>query len=42
MKLTNSNIYNEQETAARKVLIGVMFSPLVIIFSIVTSLSIAS
>ncbi len=42
MKLTNSNIYNEQQAAARKVLIGAMFSPIVIIFSIVTSLSIAS
>lgn len=42
MKLTNSKFYNEQQTAARKVLLGVMFSPLVIVFSIATSLSIVS
>ena len=43
MKLINSKIYNEQqETAARKVLIGVMFSPLVIVFSIAATLSIVS
>ncbi len=43
MKSINSKFYNEQqETAARKVLLGVMFTPLVIVFSIVTSLSIVS
>ena len=43
MKSINTKIYNEQqEAAAKKVLVGVMFSPLVIVFSIATTLSIVS
>ena len=43
MKLINTKIYNQQQdTGARKVLIGVMFSPLVIVFSIAATLSIVS
>ena len=42
MKLSHSKIYNDQEAATKKVLLGVMFSPIVIVLSIVTSLSIAS
>ena len=43
MKSINSRIYNEQQdTGATKVLIGVMFSPLVIVFSIAATLSIVS
>jgi len=43
MKSINQKIYNEQQvTATKKVFMGAMFSPLVIIFSIATALSIVS